>query len=1021
MKKFLKHIYNFVVICILISAAIVFTYDVSMAQDKVPEVYLDIDSVEGGATLPNTGGSVTISFTNSRPVSESDFADYVIAQIKNSEGGGWITDVGVSFEQHGYWEGTISFSVTKNDGPERKILFSANAGSALISQDGATPNVYKLTSDKDTIARGETFSLRLSGSDPAVVYDILRRVSGGPYKKICDMEGTGEPWTLFLSDDGKYSAISSYPFEVAMNGRPEVHYYSFYNYVHSATVPGTNYTIELNKNGDKKVIPFIPNSSSKLFELYRILSTYSSGNSEKWNKAVHISYSNGYLTVSSPLNNSGSTITDSTFFKVNSSNNTLVFRQQAGGSLQRYTLSADTLDEEPLIKLSSSQYYVTYRLYKDNVRYNTGAITGTGSEIYFHSPIDAGKYTIKAFYQNDSLVMNGYVEKEARVLPEGNYIIKDTYTYSTGIKYISDITYYDGLGYPEQVIQVHGSPAGKNIVTPVWYDAVMRADAKTYLPYVSQQSSLEKDNSPFTMQKNYYASKYGTADSHYAYVQNVYEQSPLNRVVASYNPGNAFRGADSKCSSYGYETNAIGEVLLLKTDSDNSLKAGGYYSAGKLYKNSVTNEDGTTTIVYTDADGKTILERKSLPHGSSANTYYVYDALGRIAWVITPTGSSLLTSNTRWGKKSTYAVKYCYRYVYDGKNNMTEKLMPGAVTVRMVYDPAGRMVAVRDSVLAKSGKWKLTRYDSLGRAVKQYLTPAVTISAMQHYFSTTPYPAIYNNSSNILLSEYHYGVTAPSILAFSGVNDVVSLSDIYDNTTGMKTWEKTADLSTIGGRVSYVQRAFYYDIRGRLRQSVELNPDGGVNRTSYKYNFTGNVIAASQTYIQGSTSRKLNETFTYDDRGRLLTAISRLDNGVSSVIAYTYDDLGRLKTTTYGSGTANSITQTDTYDIQGWLTVRSAKQGTTNLYSQNLRYYDPEKGTTALYSGNISEWTVRQGTNASSTYGFLYDENGRLMGCSRYSGNGTSDVVTYTERGISYDGNGNIKTLQRYGASTRVP
>ena len=51
------------------------------------------------------------------------------------------------------------------------------------------------------------------------------------------------------------------------------------------------------------------------------------------------------------------------------------------------------------------------------------------------------------------------------------------------------------------------------------------------------------------------------------------------------------------------------------------------------------------------------------------------------------------------------------------------------------------------------------------------------------------------------------------------------------------------------------------------------------------------------------------------------------------------------------------------------------------------------------------------------TYGFTYDLQGRLTGSNRYSGTSTSAQNAYTERGITYDKNGNILTLQRYAAA----
>ncbi len=62
------------------------------------------------------------------------------------------------------------------------------------------------------------------------------------------------------------------------------------------------------------------------------------------------------------------------------------------------------------------------------------------------------------------------------------------------------------------------------------------------------------------------------------------------------------------------------------------------------------------------------------------------------------------------------------------------------------------------------------------------------------------------------------------------------------------------------------------------------------------------------------------------------------------------------------------------------------------------------------WNGNISEWVWQQGTASSQTYRFAYDGVNRL----------TSALSTgnYNEKGITYDKNGNIKTMQRNAGSS---
>lgn len=86
-----------------------------------------------------------------------------------------------------------------------------------------------------------------------------------------------------------------------------------------------------------------------------------------------------------------------------------------------------------------------------------------------------------------------------------------TYTNNTGTRY-EDITFYNGLGYPEQVINISASATNKrNIITPIVYDAHMRGDAKVYLPYESQSNTTAlQESSPLTAQAAYSTTFFGS-------------------------------------------------------------------------------------------------------------------------------------------------------------------------------------------------------------------------------------------------------------------------------------------------------------------------------------------------------------------------------------------------------------------------------------------------------------------------------------------------------------------------------
>lgn len=111
-------------------------------------------------------------------------------------------------------------------------------------------------------------------------------------------------------------------------------------------------------------------------------------------------------------------------------------------------------------------------------------------------------------------------------------------------------------------------------------------------------------------------------------------------------------------------------------------------------------------------------------------------------------------------------------------------------------------------------------------------------------------------------------------------------------------------------------RAYYYDYKGRVIQTVQCDAAGNIHRTSSKYDLAGNLLAQRESYRHGAKTDVLNRTFTYDSRHRLLKETARFNNGEQAVVNHTYDNLGQLTGKTYGKG-LHAIHETMDYNLQG--------------------------------------------------------------------------------------------------------
>ena len=637
------------------------------------------------------------------------------------------------------------------------------------------------------------------------------------------------------------------------------------------------------------------------------------------------------------------------------------------------------------------------------------------------------------------LAATGFTPEEKLGIP-GNWKLTRNYINTTG-SYTEDITFYDGLGYPDQIIRVGASPEARNLVIPLWYDNMMRDDSRIYLPYESTGSTPVKEGDPYGSQAAFYKNYAGSPESGFALYRNTYAPSPLNRMIESYNTGSVYA---SRKTNYTYGTNGPDEVLQLREDESGNLNIAGYYEPGELYRHTRTNEDGCICYTYTDKSGHTIMEKHLTENATTAGTYYVYNAKGDPAWIISPEGTALLPASGTLSRSDAIGSRYCYIYVYDGRGNIIEQQLPGRGTLYYIYDKGGRTVLSQDGVQRASGNWTYYVYDNTNHETERTLVACnASRSAIQaNYYNSTfnnnypvagsssgqkvPPAAVGNFTLRTFLKEIRYAgypysgapFVVPGHLNFNEVPGVVQLGDISPNSLpGTKIYEKTALLTGSSGAETpgYVERAFYYDNRHRTVQIVERNYLGGISRTSIKYDFTGNILKCHESHqsAPGGTAITKQSVFTYDNRHRLLSETAFLNGTVAGSVTYGYDNTGRPVSKTYGNG----VTEMITYNIQGWQTAQNVTRNGTSLYTSELKYYNPVKGTGALYGGNISEWSSQQSQHPQSTYGFIYDNLNRITHTSRYEGTSAIPQTTYTEQGITYDKNGNITTLKRYAAA----
>ena len=636
--------------------------------------------------------------------------------------------------------------------------------------------------------------------------------------------------------------------------------------------------------------------------------------------------------------------------------------------------------------------------------------------------------------------------------------------------------YFDGLGRPIETVMKQTSPLQKDMVTAAVYDAFGREQYK-YLPFASTTTSVGTEITndgnfklnPFQQDSVFSKAQY-TGETYY-YGQTVFEASPLNRAIQSFAPGNSWVGSKGT----GTER-AIGNQYLLNTVADsvriwNILAAAGslptstaIYSAGLLYENVTKDEHGKQVVEFKDKEGKVILKKVQLSntpgtaHAGWLCTYYVYDELNNLRFVIQPRGTELIWSN--WTITTVIANELCFRYEYDQRNRMIIKKIPGAGEVWMVYDARDRLVMAQDSVQRLAGKWIVTEYDAQNRPLRTNLwTNSSNRSTHQTAaYNSAAYPII--SGTNEVLTENFYDnynwVAGSGTTLTNTINTANTSNSTYFNTTynispvyaqpitasyqtrGIATGSK---IKVLGTASQYLYTVNFYDEKGRVIQIQSINITGGKDFSTTQYSWDGKAI---RNYTEHQKSGTLPQNYTvltkmdYDHAGRLLTIKKTFNGGTEKTIATnTYNELGQLKTKALGSSIE---TLTYDYNIRSWLlgvnrnylTVQA--QGGTNKFGFELAYdkatsQTAQNYTAALqYNGNIAGMAWKSdGDDVRRIYNFSYDNANRLLKGDFKQQNPDDNLwnntqINYsvqmgdgTNANTAYDANGNILKMIQYG------
>ena len=620
---------------------------------------------------------------------------------------------------------------------------------------------------------------------------------------------------------------------------------------------------------------------------------------------------------------------------------------------------------------------------------------------------------------------------------QNTWVKEKIYTSSNSGSSFTDITYYDGLGYPVQIVagKAGGTSVAPNLVTPIVYDGMRRDDVVRYLPYASSEGTNQMVSNAVAKQAQFYSAAYPGETR--AYAEKVYEASPVGKPLITTREG---AGWLDHPATIDYATNNASDSVIRfsYSHSQKTVLRNGTYDSGVLIKTTSTNEDGQRSIVFTDAWGKTICSRMFPDDNTVIETSYIYDLKDSLVCVIQPKGMDTLRVCTGINSitlDGSFARSNCFTYLRDSLGRVKRSVVPGGTVTEFVYDRRNRLRLMSTERMKdgpSSRKYVMTNYDDYDRLVsRNYIyIDELSLDSLRALVDEDHMPSFTMLRTLYSASYYPFSDGAQSVQGLPFDDEVDNDISMYLSTTGHRGLLKSETIYDVNGITNTYStanvtrnRAYYYDGKGRVIQMRESDSDGPSATYTTFYDLVGNVTTTIEEHFSpGNVSHTLKTEYMRDARGRVLSCTRTFDGSSLPVTTYSYDALGRLA----GKEGGSRLSVSYDYDLHGWRTELAAELDGTDVFNQILNYGSPSgQGAYARWSGAISgSLSKHYGSSSYDGENYNYDNAGRFSGTTRYglSAHGQPSIATQEriERDVEYDSNGNILELERLLGNSEV-
>jgi len=436
------------------------------------------------------------------------------------------------------------------------------------------------------------------------------------------------------------------------------------------------------------------------------------------------------------------------------------------------------------------------------------------------------------------------------------------------------------------------------------------------------------------------------------------------------------------------------------------------------------------------------------------HTLYYYDQSGNLAQTVPPTGvKPLSTAQVNQVKTGTVlypAHELVTGYRYNSKNQLVWQNSPDGGTSRFWYNAIGQLRLSQNARQQTANQYSYTKYDAIGRVIE---TGEMT--------TTDPLDSLVSRMKQLNFPQRPgYTCTDITLTGYDRPKTGLSPHLVQDNLRGRVSW--TAQLEK--GKTDTLLTAYSYDPHGNVKTLVQQIPGLAPKKTEYQYD----LVSGNVNYVayQPGTAEQLIHRYRYDADNRIEQVLTSTDGHVWSTDAtYYYYPHGPLARVELGEHKVQGLDYY--YTLQGWLKgvnmPRAGDPGADGIGTKRtgkdamafaLGYYSTDyspittgtvltdtrdllwtrtstlNANSGLYNGNISWMNTdlpgSQDPNDMQAMVYKYDQLHRLVqarSLREYTTSFTSRTASSTgayDANYTYDGKGNLLTLQRRNAAAAI-